>query len=355
MDLLQTIYDNKINFPVFYERKIKITDPFTILYGPKYSGKTFLIYDYLNSNIQLNYLYIDLNDFRINDEIFNNLQQFIDKNNIKILVIENYTYNIKLPNVQSIILSTYIYNPIKKFKSLKIMPLDFEEYLLFDTKHQNTINSFNSFLKYGNIPELIEYKELKKLQRIQELLKLYTPNQKALEILKILIQSLGQIKSTYWLYNILKTKLKISKDKFYATVQEFEDSHTIIYCGKYLQPKATKKIFCFSHALIDAVTYKKQFINIFSNLIFLELFNKDENIFYLDGIDFYLPNKSEIILCTPFFNKITFSNTSKKLLKSLEFIECNSITIVTVSNYDTIYIDNIQCEVIPFYEWALSN
>jgi hypothetical protein len=30
-----------------------------------------------------------------------------------------------------------------------------------------------------------------------------------------------------------------------------------------------------------------------------------------------------------------------------------NITIVTVSNSETMYIENLECEVLPFYEWAL--
>ena len=52
-------------------------------------------------------------------------------------------------------------------------PLDFEEFLLFDTKHQNSSYSFNSFLKFGNLPEIIEFVEIKKPVRNYEICKLY--------------------------------------------------------------------------------------------------------------------------------------------------------------------------------------
>jgi predicted AAA+ superfamily ATPase len=89
MDLLETLYENKINFPVIFERKIKIEENYTFLYGPKFCGKTFLIYDYLEQNKDKEYLYIDLDDLRNHNDI-NNLQEFIKEKNIKILVIENY-------------------------------------------------------------------------------------------------------------------------------------------------------------------------------------------------------------------------------------------------------------------------
>ena len=354
MNKLETIYENEINFPTFLERKIKIENNFTILYGAKATGKTFLIYDYLASSNK-NYLYIDLNNFKINLTIFNHIQQFIDDNDIEILIIENYIYSIKLPKIDSIILSTNEYQPLNSFIPLEVMPLDFEEYLLFDTKHQNTTNSFNSFLKYGNLPDIIEYKDFKKPYKNQETLELYEKNPTSLEILKLLIKSSGETKSPFWLYSILKKDIKISKDLFYKKIKEYENNSVIFFCEKYLHPKAVKRIFTFNHALIDTVSSEKKFINVFSNMIFLELYSKFNKVYYMDAIDFYIEEISSIILCMPFFNKILFSNLTNKILKSLSTIKVKNITIVTISNYDTIYLNNTQCDVIPFYEWSLTN
>jgi predicted AAA+ superfamily ATPase len=352
MDLLETLYENKINFPPIFERKIKIEERYTLLYGPKFCGKTFLIYDYLEQNKDKEYLYIDLDDLRNHNDI-NNLQEFIKEKNIKILVIENYHEKIQLPKVESIVLSSNKLIDINEFHNLKILPLDFEEYILFDTKHQNTTNSFNSFLKFGNLPEIIEYKEFKKHQRNDEIIKLQSDNPTIIAIIKLLIKSLGQNKSPYWLFNILKQEMKISKDFFYKTFKELEDSHTLISCPKYNQPRAVKKIYFYNYALIDNVTYQKNFANVFSNMIFLELYHTNENIFYLDGIDFYLPDTNSIIITMPFFNQFFLSSITSKIIKAMEENTIENITIVTVSNSETMYIENLECEVLPFYEWAL--
>ena len=355
MKTLQNIYDNKINFPTFFERKIKINSNNTILYGAKSSGKTFLIYDYLSSNEDKNYLYIDEDDFRFIPFSKNALEEFIQSNNIKILIIENYTNNIELPKVDSIILSTRNSFTIENFDLLEVLPLDFEEYILFDTKHQNTTNSFNSFLKYGNLPEIIEYREFKKQHRNQELLSLYETNSTSLEILKLLIKSSAEIKSPFWLYGILKKEIKISKDFFYNKIKEYEQNSIIFLCQKFNQPKAVKKIFCFNHALIDVVLYEKKFANIFANMIFLELYTKFDDIYYMDGVDFYIPTQNSIIISMPFFNKLLFSNISKKILKSIDGLDIQNITIVTISNYDTMHLNEIACNIMPFYEWAFTN
>ena len=176
MDTLEILYENKIHSSTFLERKVQISNPFTIVIGPKLSGKSYLIYDYVIKS-QDEYLYIDLNNLKDLEFDNNKLQDFINKRLIKILIIENYDYSFNLPIVESILISTHIYKNINNFELLEVMPLDFEEYLSFDIKHQNTTNSFNSFLKYGNIAEIIDYKDNKKQHRNSEIIQLVNKNQ----------------------------------------------------------------------------------------------------------------------------------------------------------------------------------
>ena len=353
MDTLEILYENKIQASTFLERKIKITEPFTILIGPKLSGKTYLIYDYILSN-QNEYLYIDMNNLK--DLSFNStqLEDFINKKQIKILVIENYDFSFDLPIVESIILSTNIYKDISNFSYLYVMPLDFEEYLSFDIKHQNTTNSFNSFLKYGNIAEIIDYKDNKKQNRNSEIIQLINQNPTSYKILELLIKNTSLLKSTFWLFNELKKTMKISKDFFYKQIKEFESNNTIIFCPKYNSPNTTKKLFIYNHSFMHSVSYNKNFNAVFSNMIFLEIYSRYKDVCYYDKIDFYIPSRKTIILIVPFYINMQLASISAKILSIKDHIEFNSIDIVTISNQDSLYIDNITCEIIPFYEWALA-
>jgi hypothetical protein len=352
MNTLEILYENKIQSNIFLERKEKITDKYTIILAPKLSGTSYLIYDYLTNYQDDEYLYIDLKNLKNLEFNFEHLDNFITLKDIKVLVIENYDYSFVLPKVSSIILSVNIYKQIKQFSLLKLMPLDFEEYLSFDTKQLNITNSFNSFLKYGNIAQIINFKDINKQNRNKEILQLSILNETKYDILKLLIKNSGQIKSTYLLYSIYKKTNKISKDFFYKSVKEFEQNNTILTCSKYNSPKAAKKIFCYNHAFIDTVTYNKNFSYVFSNMIYLELFTKYQDIFYSDNIDFYIKESSCIILSIPFYNQTQISNISSKILKIIEDLKCTKIFIITISNRDNIYIDNISCEILPFYEWA---
>ena len=359
MDILEKLYE--IDFEKLFplQRKVQITYPYTIVQGSSKSGKSYLIYDYLNQFKNEQFLYIDLDDIRIEKEnILYNLDRFLLNNKeIEVLAIDNVDSDFtdifkELTTLKSIILSTKDDISFNNFRNIKLTPLDFEEYILFDNKHQNTTNSFNSFLKYGNFPEIVSYEEYKQHKRNQEIINLLTSNKLEYEILKLFILSSGEKKSIFQLFNTLKKYHKVSKDLFYLTASKFENEKLIYFCEKYEQPKAPKKIYCYNHALIDCVSYDKKFINQFANMIYCELKNSYRNIYYLDNVDFYIEDSNSIVLAIPFF--LNHANFSGKILPIIEKYNIKNITIVTVSTNNIIFIDDIECEVLPFYEWALA-
>ena len=164
MKTLEACYEFDFTKTNFQERKVRITHPKSILVGPPRCGKSYLIFDYLSNFKSNEYIYIDLNDFRNDkEEVMINCEKFIKLNSIKVLVIESYDFDFKLPKCDNIILTTTKNNALRGFKKLFIQALDFEEYLLHDSKHLNITNSFNSFLKHGNLPETIVYEENNKI------------------------------------------------------------------------------------------------------------------------------------------------------------------------------------------------
>lgn len=358
MNIIEQIYDNYSNKINFLERKISIQNRKTIIKGPPKSGKSYLIYDYLSKFNNDIFLYIDFDDYRNNiDEIEKYLTSFIDEHNIEIVIFENFNFDIELPNLQDIIITTTKDIILDDFETIYLKSLDFEEFLLFDNKHQNILNSFTSFLKFGNSPDIIDYSEYKKSKRNYEICKLYCEDKTELNILLLLIKSAGEKKSILQLYNFMKKKEKISKDKFYRVCEKYKNNHIIYFCEKYNQPKAVKKIFIFNYALLDIIAYNKNFTNLFKNMVYLELYNEENknNIFYLDNIDFYILNKREIILTIPFFNNLLISSVSKKILSVIDKVYIEKIIIITVSNEISFYIDDIVVNVVKFYDWVLGD
>jgi len=356
MNILEHIYEINFDKINFHERKITINYKDTIIKGPPKSGKSYLIYDYLSHYTSEQYLYIDFLDYKNEASIISKyLEDFIAKHKIEVLVLENFNFEIKLPeNINSTIISTVKDTILDGFETIYVEGLDFEEYLLFDTKHQSSSNSFNSFLKFGNFPEIIEYPENKKAIRNYEISKLYCQDVTELKILLLLIKNAGEKKSIFQLFNSLKKEIKISKDRFYKTCTQFEENKVIYFCEKFQQPKSVKKIFVHNHSLLDIVSYKKNFNNLFKNMVYLELNKRYTNLYYLDNIDFYLSNENEIVLAIPFFNNLISANVISKILPSIDTYNISFVTIVTVSSEETIFIGEIEAQIISFSSWAVS-
>lgn len=354
MKTLEAAFETDFNKIDFLERKVTITNSKTFIYGPPRSGKSYLIYDFLSNFKNDEYLYIDLNDPRNDlEEIKQNLFEFIKINQINIIAIENYNFEFEIPNCNTIIISSNKKLEIEDFSTLFVPPLDFEEYLLHDKKHQNITNSFNYFLKYGNLPELIQIDENKKTSRLQEIVRLYTNNDTEYEILQILFKSLGEKKSIYQLFTLLKKKIKISKDKFYALCEFYKQNRTIYFLNKYNQPHAISKLYAYNHTFLDALSHQKNFVNEFTNMLFLELIRHYEEIYYLDGIDFYIPKANAFYLAIAFFNPFLISSLSQKLLPKVQEYGIKRVTIITVANEQSFFLEDLEVEVLPFYEWAL--
>ncbi len=355
MKSLETCYEINFSKINFIERKVKITNPKTIISGASKTGKTYLIYDFLSNFKSNEYLYIDFSDLR-NDliEIAKNLEEFIKKNEIIVLILENFEFQFSIPSCENIIISTSNNQNIEGFEHINLYALDFEEYLLHDNKHQNITQSFNSFLKFGNLPEIINLEEHKKIQRLQEIIRLICKDETQYEILKIMIENIDEKKSLFQLFNSLKTKIKLSKDKFYEVCKVLENSRIIYFLPKYNQEKSTKKIFCYNYSFLNAITYTKKFKNEFSNMVFLELINKYEDIYYYEQIDFYIKSKNIAVVSIPFFNTFLNNNLIKKIIKNALELNIKEINIITISNNEKIHDPKIKINVIPFYEWALS-
>ncbi|PLY06976.1 MAG: hypothetical protein C0625_07215 [Arcobacter sp.] len=352
LEFCHEIEFSKINF---IERKIRITHPKTIIQGAPKSGKSFLIYDYLSNFENSDYLYIDLDDCRNDfDEIKENIEEYVFRNKIKVIVLENYLFDFKIPYCDSVIISTKEKKEFKGYKNLFLTPLDFEEYLLHDKRNQNITHSFNSFLKYGNLPQTVQMSEFKILMNLQNLIQIINKDITSEEILKILIFNIDEKKSLNQLYLNLKLKIKISKDKFYEQCNKFENEKIIYFLEKYNQKKSVKKIYTYNHAFLSAITHKKKFKNELTNIIFLELINKYEDVYYLDYIDFYIPFENLAIVSIPFFNSFMMQSQLKRIKKQLEEYKIKELIVITVSNNEHFFYDEFEVNVLPFYEWALS-
>lgn len=352
METLENLYEIKHKNNHFFDRKLSISSKRTLIKGVKKAGKTSLIIDYISNFPKEEVLYIDLNDTRVDkNEIAKNLSKFIKSKPIKILVIENFDNSFKLPNVEEIILTCN--EEIEGFDSFTLYPLDFEEFISFDSRHSNIEHIFNIYTNSGSYPQIILNSTNSVYWSMQEMLKIMIRDEKEFEIFRTLSLYQSSLVSLFKIYNQLKNKIKISKDKLYGAVKKLEDEKMIFLTPKYNSPKSAKKLYLVDFALKNALTFKREFLKRFENMVFLELVKKDKSIFYTDKIDLYIPDEKYAIFCIPFIPPEMIKLKLTKILLHVKELNIQKIDIVTVGNEGEFWLKNVKCSIIPFWEWAL--
>jgi len=355
MQTLQFFYEMNFKNTLFLDRKIIIREKKTIIQGPRKSGKSHLIIDHLRHYEKGSYLYIDFSDDRVEPHLVaENLPLFVQKNRIKLLVIEHFDFSFELPNVEEILLTTpFTCKTVSGFDTLTLFPLDFEEFISFDKKHSNIEHLFNLFTNQGTYPHIIQSVEQDFQRQIQAMLHLILNDTTTFLIYKRLCELQGSKVSLFQIYNHLKAFTKISKDKLYAITSELIDQKLLFFVEKFNQPTAAKKVYPIDFALKDALTFKKDFLKRFENMVFLELIKRTKKVFYEEGIDFYIPEESLAILCVGFATTEAIEMKLQKLLPTFWALHVKRIEVVTLSSESAKDIEGFSFSIAPFWEWAL--
>ncbi|NCD11907.1 MAG: ATP-binding protein [Epsilonproteobacteria bacterium] len=355
MKTLQLLYEMSYKNNFFIDRKINFEHAKIILHGPRKSGKTHIVIDHLSRYDSKEYLYIDLEDERIEKaDVIEYLESFVRQNVLQLLVIEGFDFSFKLPPVPNIILSTpSTCKTLEGFHNYTLYPLDFEEFLAFDKKHSNIEHIFNLYTNYGTFPQHIQRGESVDAKTIQEMLALMLKDPTRFLIYKRFCELQGSKISLFQIYNYLKGFTKISKDKLYAITSELVDEKLLFFVEKFNQPNANKKVFLLDFTFKDALSFKKDFLRRFENMVFLELIKRDKKIFYEEGIDFYLPEESLAILCVGFATTEAIEMRLQKLLPTFWSLHVKKVEVVTLSSESAKDIEGLSFSIFPFWEWAL--
>lgn len=352
MNFLEFSFSQDFSKLHFFPRKFEIGSNNTIIFGHPKSGKTSLALSYLQSQNQ-KYIYVDLLDLRA-DESMSDLQGFINENDIKVVVLDGFVGQIQLPKANQVIAICEKKHNMANFETLECRALDFEEFLIFDKKHQNITASFNYFLKFGNFPQTVFLADSHKIHNLQDAIKLMAHDENEILFFRKIFSNAAFAKSIFQLYNSLKKEMKVSKDRFYKFFDELVSRNITKLVYKIDQPKSNPKIMICNHSFFDAVSTKKNFNKSFENLVFLEILSFGEEIFYADGVDFFIPKLRTVFLCIPFFNQINLGKNINKLLETIEIYEIEEIKIISIATTQKIFIGNIEASVESFYEWALA-
>lgn len=352
METLEYFYNIEFRKIDYLARKKHITKTNTIIYGPRFSGKSYMLFDLLSNIEPTEYLFLDFNDFRF-DKNLNDLENFIEKNNIKVLAIDNFDYSIDLPKKTINIITSNTLVNLKGYKKVNLLPLDFEEYISFDNKHQNITHIFNEYLKNTTFLNMLHTPKHKLIKKLQDNIKLFTNSELELEILKIFFLNCGLKLSLFQVFNLLKDKMKISKDKFYEITNLLEEKQYIFFVEKYNQPKSAKKIYALDYNIKLALSFEKNLSITFENMIFLELLKRGKKVFYTDFLTFYKPSKNLGIISIAFGDIEIIEKKINKIYKHLHEDKITKIYIITIAQEANFNTKEIKCEVLPFWKWAV--
>ncbi len=355
MQTLEILYEENHKNTFFADRKISISQKKTLLLGPRKSGKTHLIFDYLSQYDKESYLYIDFSDVRVEKEIIiEHLPHFLATHPIRLLVLEHFDFSFELPNLTEIIITTtFTCKELQGFYTQTLYPLDFEEFIAFDKKHSNIEQLFNLYSNHGTFAHIHQLIDADHYRHLQAMLHLLLPEASHFAIYKRFCELQGSKITLFQIYNQLKPFMKLSKDKLYAITTKLIENNLLFLVEKYQQPNASKKVFLLDYAFKDAITFKKDFLKRFENMIFLELIKRHKKVYYEEGIDFYLPDESLAILCVGFATTKAIELRLQKLLPTFWGLHVKRVEVVTLSSESAKDIEGFSFSIQPFWEWAL--
>jgi len=355
MNLLEYYQNHLPNSEKFVPRKCYIPAQGDInLFGVRGSGKTSLILDMLHEVKKEHLLYIDLDDPNLLFETITtlSLQQFIDKHNIQILVLDHYkdAYLSTFPNVSRLIIVTRVPLHSTLFISLELFPLDYEEFLAFES---GTLHSggFNHFLRSGTLP-LLARSQKTSTQAMKTFFQSAFDTQEQ-KLLLLLARHHTKHLTTNQIYTFAKEKFKVSKDWLYKTIKHFTEEKLILFIEDRYQ-KSGKKMLLFDFAFAKYLTLGQPFILQFDTMIALALMKHDIIVQTL-GIHGYVTKNHELILPAPFESEESLWVKSQNKFSLYKKYGIKKVTIVTVANTYEYSIEKLHFEALPFDEWSVIN
>ena len=353
-NLLEEFYKTDLIVNKFQFRKLFLEEDVSYqINGISQVGKTKLIKNYLLGLKKNCYIYIDCSDVRIElDELNNKISAFCIENKIDVLVYDNYIKEFKIPNVSQLIIASQIPIENQYLTQVTLYPLDYEEFLAYEHKYDST--ALNHFFQLGGYPAMHKINTDERNIYIQKSLSC-TLDPQEFEILKLCAKMTSIKVSAFSIYERLKQTQRVSKDKLYKSFENLISKKYIHQLSKFEHPKAIKKIYLCDISLKSALSSQKNFARLFENMLYLELLKHKHEVYYDEGIDFYLPSDSEIILSMPFADE-------RALFKKVETLEAyifthgvTQITAITMNNEAIISHPFSRIEMIPFDIWALGD
>lgn len=355
MQTLELLYQKEFKAVVAHPRKVSLSGEAVMLSGPRGSGKSYLLYDFLSSQKFGTYLYIDFEDLRVGDISKEDIEEFVKKNSIKTLVFDNFDFRFTPFKVEKTIITTYQEVEVDGFMTKKIYPLDFEEFLAFDGRFVSEKIAFNNFSTIGTYPFVATAQRDSYEKSFQMLLYSWFPDSLEFAIMQALSLKQGSTITLLGLFKELSFDYKISKDKFYTIIKDLQEKKVIFLVQRYEKKSHSKKIYMIDFAIRGILSFEKDFKKRLENIVFLELLKKDEEIYYSDRIDFIVPKKDLGVIVMSFIPELLLKNRIYLLIPIAKQLGIKKLQIVTLELELSYKIEDIDIEVLPFWSFALGN
>ena len=322
------------------------------IFGAPQSGKTSIALHFARGF--KNPLYMDFADLRNTDSLIKQtlLKSAIEKK-ADLIILDNVPsdFNAHFGAEVAVITiaQTKMTNRVDSndFIPLEIFPLNFEEFISNDAQNLNLNELFERFIKFGNLPFVLNLRDWQKLEAKQKMLiSVFGEN---MDIFLTLLRFQSSAVSVFQLYNILKKDGKMSKNRIYSVISDFTKRGILRSVAHLTKPKAPKKAYFFDFSLKSAVSYERDFMASFENMVFLELLGRkgaDSDIFYSDKIPLICDNQCFFLM--PFKSKEVIAETLKNV-DFMGFAPC----VITIDLNDEIVVKGRKIRLVSFINFAL--
>lgn len=271
----------------------------------------------------------------------------------------------------------------------EIFPYDFTEYLVANevkmesewtdsTIARATIQRFlQSYFVGGGFPESARMSAKKdylmgvyqKIYLSDIAMRNNVENKFALRLMfKKLAESVKQPISFSRLSNTLKSVgVKVSTNTIINYIDYSTDAYLIFQVknivDKLVDRESNKKYYFIDNGILNLLTIDNQ-SSLLENIVAIDLlrrFGTEENVFFYNKnveVDFYLPDNGWAIqVCLSLKNsedKNTFERETSALVKLKGFLNCSRCIIITYDEEDVITLNDTIIEVIPLWKWLLN-
>ena len=302
-------------------------------------------------------------------------------------VFDNYSKHIFVTGSNAKLLSTEIADSLRgRTITYTVYPLRFAEYLNFKEVEYNiihplkkakVINHSLQFIKQGGFPELINFENSERIKVLQsyfntmifrDIVERYKVNDVQLLkfFIKKLIATIGKPLSINKIYNEIRSMgYKVSNNYLYEFEQYCYAVFLSISVPKFdfseiKQAKSDKKLYAIDTGLLSSVEFSisENRGKLLENAVLLELSKAGYEVFYYKGkyeCDFIVKNRNSfqaIQVCWDMDNPTTKNREIRALLDVCLLLHLPNAKIITFDQKQLIKADEVEIQLIPFYEWA---